>query len=276
MRSAEIERAKPPGTFRILMLGDSTLYAGSYVDQADMYATRVQDELARAGLPGKVEVLAMGCNGWGPFHERAFLARYPDAFQADLAMVHLPIDDVNRPLYGLMEVPFFSVQSPPRIALEEVTAHLLWRYRAGISGKDAAWEARQAPHGIREYGRLADDLAHAGTEVMFFVLPGKDAGFGRPEATRYVSWRRQLEAVLSERAVRSYYAEGWFAGRGDEAAVYHDDVHLATRGHAIYPDFIVSKIEEDSVRFREWSSGARPSNARRVGDETTRPAADHQ
>ncbi len=78
MRSDEVERDKPPGTFRILMIGDSTLYGGSYVDQADTYSTQVQNRLNGAGSPktsppGKVEVLAMGCNGWGPFHERGFI-----------------------------------------------------------------------------------------------------------------------------------------------------------------------------------------------------------
>jgi hypothetical protein len=261
MRSPEIARDKPSGTFRIFMIGDSTLYGGSYVDQEDLYATRLQKELEKAALPGKVEVLAMGCNGWGPFHERGYLKHYPDAFQADLAIVHLPIDDVNRPLYGLMEVPFFAVQSPPRIALEEVASHLLWRYRAERSGKDAAWEAKQAPRGIHEYGLLADDLARAGAEVMFFVLPSKDPGFGRAETVRYVAWRKQLEGLLAERAVRSYYAEGLFAGRGDESEIYKDDVHLATPGHAIYAKYLRDTIASDSLRFRQWAAGALPPRA---------------
>jgi hypothetical protein len=274
MRSPEVAREKPPGTFRIFMIGDSTLYGGSYVDQDDLYASRLQKQLERASLPGKVEVLAMGCNGWGPFHERGYLKRYPDAFQADLAIVHLPIDDVNRPLYGLMEVPFFSVQSPPRIALEEVASHLLWRYRANRSGKDAAWEARQAPRGIREYGLLADDFAKAGAEVMFFVLPSKDPGFGRAESVPYVTWRRQLEGVLAERAVRSYYAEGLFVGRGEESAIYKDDVHLASPGHGIYAEYLRDTIETDSLRFRQWMSGALPPRAGRSGHEPNQPAVD--
>jgi hypothetical protein len=276
MRSPEIARNKPPGRFRIFMIGDSTLYGGSYVDQEDLYAARLQKELEKAlPLPGKVEVLAMGCNGWGPFHERGYVKHYPDAFQADLAIVHLPIDDVNRPLYGLMEVPFFAVQAPPRIALEEVASHLFWRYRAGRAGKDAAWEAKQAPRGIHEYGLLADDLARAGAEVMFFVLPSKDPGFGRAETVRYVAWRRQLEAVLAERAVRSYYAEGLFAGRGDESEIYKDDVHLASPGHAIYARYLRDTIAADSLRFRQWAAGALPPRAGRSSTkEPNQPAVE--
>jgi len=255
MRSAEVERQKPPGVFRILMLGDSTLYAGSYVDQADMYATQVEKRLNALGLPGKVEVLAMGCNGWGPFHERGYIHKYPDAFQADLTLVNLPIDDVNRPLYGLMEVPFFPVDSPPRFGLEEIFNHLVWRYRDERTGKDDAWHARQSVYGIREYGALTDDLNKAGTEVMFFVLPTVEPGFGGPEWKTDGTWRERLERTVGKRGARTYFARGHFSGRGTKDEIYHDFVHLNPKGHHVYAEFIEAKIKEDSQRFRAFQSG---------------------
>ena len=115
MRSPDVTKEKPAGTFRILMLGDSTLYGGSYIDQADLYASHVGKRSTSAAVsPKKVEVLAMGCNGWGPFHERGFVHKFGN-FDADLVLIQLPIDDVNRPLYGLMSVPFFAVQDPPTL-----------------------------------------------------------------------------------------------------------------------------------------------------------------
>src|SRR5262249_55223140 len=112
MRSPPASRRKPQGAFRILMLGDSTLYGGSYIDQEDLYSSRVRRQLQESGFPGPVEVLAMGCNGWGPFHERGYIKAF-GTFDADLTIVHLPIDDINRPLYGLMSVPFFAADAPP-------------------------------------------------------------------------------------------------------------------------------------------------------------------
>ena len=49
---------------RILMLGDSTLYGGSYVDQDGLYARLLEKKLNELpGLPGKVEVLNLGVPG---------------------------------------------------------------------------------------------------------------------------------------------------------------------------------------------------------------------
>jgi lysophospholipase L1-like esterase len=276
MRSPEIDRQKPPGVFRILMIGDSTLYGGSYIDQEDMYATQVSKRLNAAGAPGKVEVLAMGCNGWGPFHERGFIKKYPDAFQADLVLVQLPIDDVVRPLYGIAQVPFFPVQSPPRLGLEEVFNHFVWEYRERLSGKDDAWEARQAPTGIREYGLLTDDLERAGAEVMFFVLPTRDPGFGRGDKERpqYVQWRKELAATVAQRHVKLYHAEGFFVGKGTEAEIYRDDgIHLETKGHIVYAEFIEEKIRQDSTRFRGWESGHDGGHPQAPG---TKPSLPHE
>jgi hypothetical protein len=260
MRSPNVTEKKPAGTFRILMLGDSTLYGGSYIDQEDLYASRVRKALNApgAGAPGPVEVLAMGCNGWGPFHEHAFVER-SGTFDADVVMIQLPIDDINRPLYGLMSVPFFSVQSPPTLALEEVMNHLMWRYRSAHAGLDEAYEAKQSQHGIKEYGALVDDLKGRGTEVMMFVLPTRSPGMGGEESPRESRWRGQLERTVVEKGAKAFFAKGHFAGKGNVDAIYHDNVHLEVPGHHLYAEFIQAKLQGDSARWKQWAGGA-PSN----------------
>jgi hypothetical protein len=253
MRSAEITKEKPAGTFRILMLGDSTLFGGSYIDQAELYSTRISEHLNASGLPGKVEILAMGVNGWGPFHERGYLHKFGN-FDADLVMVHLPIDDVVRPLYGLASVPFLPVQKPPTLAWQEVANHLMWRYRANREGRDDAWEAEQAKTGIAEYGNLVDDIKKSGSEAMVFVLPTKKPGYGGPETKEEIMWREGLEATLATRSLKTYFARNYFTGKGDPDAVYHDWVHLNVPGHALYAEYIEARLREDSPRFRAWAT----------------------
>jgi hypothetical protein len=254
MRSPDVTPSKPPGVFRILMLGDSTLWGGSYIDQEDLYSSQLLARMNSEGLPGKVEVLAMSANGWGPFHERGFVKKF-GVFGADLALIQMPIDDINRPLYGLMSVPFFATGAPPRFALEEEMNTLIWSYRSRHAGLDERWELRQSQYGIHEYGRLADDLHGAGCEVMLFLHPTQSPGFGGDEGHREATWTHQLEDTLAEHGVKVQLARGVFAGKGTVKEIYYDNMHLNPTGHHVYAEFIEGRIKADSTRFQRWASG---------------------
>ncbi len=251
MRSNEFQTEKPAGTFRVLMLGDSTLYGGSYLDQRDLYSSRLERLLnSRPGSP-HVEILAMSANGWGPFHEHGFIKRF-GTFNADLVIVNLPIDDINRALYGLMSTPFSAVQTPPRMALEEVLIHYVWEYRKDRSGLDAKYEARQSQIGIEEYRSLAEDLQSRGAEVMFACLPSRIAGMGSQPESQEAIWRRQLDSALATRSVTMSYPIGLFVGKGTPEQLYHDDVHLNKLGHKFYADFLALRIATASTNYQKF------------------------
>ena len=121
MRSRNVTAEKPAGTFRILMLGDSTLYGGSYIDQSQTYATRLEGLLNQKpsllpNSPRQVEVLCMGVNGWGPQHELAYVKEF-GLFHADLVMVMGPPADAYRPRYGIEQFPFFAEGHRPALRL---------------------------------------------------------------------------------------------------------------------------------------------------------------
>lgn len=253
MRSRDIEAKKAPGVFRILLLGDSTLYGGSYIDQKDLYSRRLEDSLNQRNLSGKVEVLAMGANGWGPFHEHGFVNRF-GLLDADLVIINLPMDDVNRPLYGLMSVPFSASQTPPKLALEEVINHFMWSYRSSHAGLDEAWEAQQSKIGVREYANLVDDLQKRGVEVLVAILPGRGPGLGGAEYPHEAKWRQSLEEQIRALGAPIYFPKGLFFGKGTTSELYHDDVHLQTKGHHLYADFLADRITDDSQRFRLFSA----------------------
>ena len=251
MRSPDIAHEKRPGDFRILMLGDSTQWGGSYVDQADIYSTLVEARLNKLGGPGKVEVMAMGANGWGPFEEHGYVTKF-GTFDADVAIINLPLDDVNRPLYGLMDVPFFGDVNPPTFALEEILNNRTWWYRKKHAGLNHTWETEQSPLGIAEYGHLADDLYQHGVgEVYGAILPGKSSGMGGPPNDASMDWLQPLRKTFKEHRVLSFYPRGLFAGKGRTEDIYYDDVHLKRLGHALYADFLLGRIEK-SKRLRAW------------------------
>ena len=256
MRSQPIEPTKAPGDFRILMLGDSTQWGGSYVDQSDVYSTRIQTALNGLEGPGKVEILAIGANGWGPFHEHGYVRKF-GTFDADVAIINLPMDDVNRTLYGLMDAPFFGDVNPPTFALEEFLGNLTWRYRKSHAGFTAKWEEEQSPIGIAEYGHLADTLhASAVSEVYGAVLPGRSGGFGGPKNESSNEWFDQLRDTFSAHHVVTTYPNGLFAGKGTPDEIYYDDVHLNPKGHEIYAGFLVEQLKAGKA-LQAWLAKGR-------------------
>src|SRR5438067_1866513 len=67
LRGADVTPERPPGALRILFLGDSVTWGGSYVDDAQLFATIAADTVRRQH-PGRftaVEALDAGVNGGG-------------------------------------------------------------------------------------------------------------------------------------------------------------------------------------------------------------------
>jgi hypothetical protein len=276
MRAPDVAADKPAGTFRILMLGDSTLWGGSYVDQEQLYARILEHKLNDASGGRKVEVLNMGVNGWGPFHERGYVEAY-GSFGADLVLVCLPHDDLDRDKYTLMSLPYFSAGRPPRLGLEEVMMHLMWRYRRDRVALDTRWRDAQREFGYREYERLALFLRDGdpggellgpkpltkvgGSEVFFEILPSQRVGLGAQPEDLEQEVVTRLKKVLDAHQIPAHYPIGIFAGKGKTDDLYHDNVHLHWKGHAVYADFLFERVTKDSDRYKKWMAEPRGATA---------------
>jgi hypothetical protein len=251
MRSRDVTAAKPEGTFRILMLGDSTLYGGSYIDQSQMYATRLEGLLnqqrnALPNSPRQVEVLCMGVNAWGPQHELAYVEEF-GLFQADLVMVMGPSADAYRPRYGIERLPFFAEGHRPLLAWQEFWDHLLWEtnLRSSAPGefRTGSQEAGDVmAKGVAAWAEIAT-LAHAhGANVDFEWLPSEEeARDGRISP----SSERVLDALRPEMAkpgVSKSFPLRLFESNVGVPKLYHDGVHLDTYGHRIYALYLRNRV----------------------------------
>lgn len=255
MRAPDFEVTKKPGTLRILMLGDSTLYGGSYINQPELYARLLDDALDTQTKVNDVEVLNMAANGWGPFNELGFIEKF-GTFGADVAVIALPIGDIYRPLAQLDGVPFFSVNEPPRLALEEVVHHLNWRSRQMARAPQSPEErAKLAEQGIAAYVELAEKLKASGSEVLFEVLPSEPAGTGDKAPESEQKDVDALRAALEPLGFKVGYPVGLFAEQKDSGEIYRDRVHLEGDGHRIYADYLKSRLTAESEKIRAHTAG---------------------
>jgi hypothetical protein len=256
MRGPEFEPTKKPGTLRIFMIGDSTLYGGSFVDQADIYARRLDDLLDTKSGANDVEVLNIGVNSWGPFQEVGYVEKF-GTFGSDVAIVCLPIGDIYRGMGWMSNVPYFSVDSPPRFGLEEIGRHLLWRSRAMMQkAPDTGSESEQGHRGVAKYVELAKKLQSAGCEVVFLVLPGRQAGMTTTAPESEQQAVDELRKALEPLRVPVDYPIGLFEGKGTPDGIYHDVCHLLSSGNLMYADYLKSRLPELSTKIRAHRSGA--------------------
>ncbi len=241
MRGPDHSPQKPAEGLRLLLLGDSTLYGGVYTDQEALYSRRLERAVREQAPERPVEVLAMGVNGWGPFHELGYVERYGN-FDADVVVVCLPIGDLRRPLSTLREMPYLPEHHPPELALSEVAYHLLWRYRRWVLGVPSA-EVREARsfRGIKAYVRLAKMLRGLGSEVRFEVLPIRLAATAGSDHERL--WVGRLTAALEREGVEIGYALE--AMRRGGPSLYVDGVHLTEKGHAHYAAYLRDRLRPE-------------------------------
>lgn len=82
---------KPPGMFRVVVLGDSFMDA-LQVDYEDTFAHRLEQELRRLNV--SAEVINLGMRGFQTQQELLTLERYGSQFQPDLVLLAFFVNDV--------------------------------------------------------------------------------------------------------------------------------------------------------------------------------------
>ena len=250
MRAPEYSVSKPDGTFRIFMIGDSTLYGGSYVDQQKLYARLLEEMLKDSYQKKVIQILNIGVNSWGPFHKLGYVEKF-GSFDSDIAVICLPIGDILRGKTTLWELPYMSVDRPPRFALEEVAVHMLWRYWRGLSkGPRAQIEQGQILTGVKTYVQLAEELRKRGSEVFVEILPTRSAGLQKNVPATEAQRVAILTEAMATAGFKVGYPVGLFSNIKSNERVYHDGSHLDVDGHRYYAEYLLGRLTSVSSALK--------------------------
>jgi len=124
MRDREFSIEKPPGTVRILMLGDSyTFGIGNNLD--DTFSKQLERKLNESGEGRRFEVINGGCSSYSPLLEYLLLVQKGLALNPDLVILNYDISDVQDDYkYGRI-AEFDGEGRPVRVPPVEVQ----WFYR---------------------------------------------------------------------------------------------------------------------------------------------------
>ncbi len=93
IRGRAVEFHKPPGTYRVLLVGGSFV-EGTAVSQEDRVVEILEARLNRAGLYPQVEVIGFGTRGYATDQELLWLKSAGLAYEPDLVVLMFFYDDV--------------------------------------------------------------------------------------------------------------------------------------------------------------------------------------
>ncbi|HYR95656.1 MAG TPA: SGNH/GDSL hydrolase family protein [Candidatus Binatus sp.] len=225
-----------PGALRLLFLGDSVTWGGSYVDDGDLFAAVAADTVGRrlAGRFPAVVALDAGVNGWGPQNILGLIDAH-GGFESPVWVLTLLDDDLRRDKTRIAEVPYFN--APPSTALEEVL--VLGAYELLVAYKRVKPDAdveRLVAANLAACRAILDAARAAGARVLLVWHPSAPALGGEPEL-----YRTRVLAEASAAGVPVLELAGAYRGR---EGLYVDAIHLSVAGHRVAGDAIGTRLAD--------------------------------
>ena len=241
MRDREYTLAKPPGTFRVAVLGSSfALPAG--VEIEDAFHSRLEERLGGNGAP-RYEFLNFAVGMYGPGQCLAMLQLRALAYAPDLVVLSVSPLAAPRLLGPWDAVPprdvLTLVPSGPRSYLARLVAARL----GGAAGPAADGAMPDAPAGRDVVSKLGDIARATGVPVVVLRL---ELDAREPPA---------LERVV-ERRVRGeglHYVDTRAAFRGTRPSdywIYELDPHPNARAHAVFADVLEDYLRANRLLGR--------------------------
>ncbi len=243
---------REPADHRVLFIGDSVTYGGSYVDDRALFSERVCAGLKEGhGLAANCG--NAGVNAYGVENMAARLADTDFGASAIVAVV-LP-GDALRDLNRLDGLPFHSEAMPPLVPATAEAAIFGWRFvKTRVGRWFSASSAPVAPTGAEQVDRAArrQEIVHrrldtlvatlrdkqaGGAKVLLVLTPGRVAMSGTDGLTDMVHGRLAASGL-------PYLDMRPHLRNEDLDAIYYDAVHLNPAGHAVYGRVLTERIAE--------------------------------
>jgi lysophospholipase L1-like esterase len=245
MRSEAITRDKPRGVRRILFVGDSVTFGTTYLDQQDIFTTRIQKDLREKALD--TQVLNASGNGWAPGNELGFL-KAQGTFDADLVVLVVNTNDLVQPFAPFVANVLNPTTDPPTAIGEALTRYILPRIFKGLQAHDAGSGEGDDPPIEEETPKIVSTLAAAdqfalshNAKFAIVFVPSAQAAVKKYQQ----HWDRGI-AMMMEWAkaehipvldMRSSFSEN------SPDKVYLDGLHLRPLGHQLIEQTFLSRYE---------------------------------
>lgn len=232
-----------PSDLRILFIGDSVTYGGSYNDDSEIFSEIVCRDLRDSGL-SNVTCGNAGTNGYGTDNMRARL-RYSSFDNEDIIVTTIISGDPTRGMAEMYTMPLFSKSPQPFVpALTEATLFILDKVRNRFrfqrrSGIYREADLQAVEESLVNLLKTLADKQQQGKKVLLVYSPIRSEMEGHPN--------EQLQGLLLDILQDSkmpFIDMRPTLRQEDLDDVYFDGVHLNVYGHELYGREISRRVQE--------------------------------
>lgn len=222
---------------KILFVGDSVTYGGSYINNTELFSF-----LAVQNLPG-YESGNAGVNGWGVLNVHA-LIKEMSFLPADIYVSVFPEGDFYRGLMRIGGQPFWT--RAPRSALEELAHYFLYQVQLtqtppvlfySLNEDEKFQIADHAAHYLKQYDSY---LKNAGKKHLIYISPSRSELLHNSENDKLVLKALQkhgLEVVYLRDKISTHTPE-------EINTFFHDEIHLSEQGHVLWGQLIEADLKK--------------------------------
>lgn len=222
---------------KILFLGDSVTYGGSYISNTQLFS-----HLATQTLAG-YEAGNAGVNGWGVSNVCAFI-KAAHFLPADIYVSVFPEGDFYRGINRIGGQPFWTVS--PRYALEELLYYGIYQLQLR---KNPATETYTEDHSetativesaVKDLKALDDYLKSQGKKHLIYITPSRD------QVVHHAKKDPTVRAFLAQYNIQVNYINDRLpdVSEQEKEKWFHDLIHLSNAGHQIWANIIASDLSE--------------------------------
>jgi hypothetical protein len=223
---------------KILFMGNSVTYGGSYIDNKDLFSTKAAEE-----LPGYAAGNA-GVNGWGIGNIKAFIIDY-QFLPAKIYVSVLQEMDFYRGLSKLSGKPFWAHK--PTFAWQEILYFFFYdRTQSIYNGHDRFINEKEKDitvmHSTIDLKELDNFLKSKGFIHLIYISPNKPQLLSERTIDPYV------KKHLSDIEIKVCYLKDKQVikelTKDQILTIFHDFSHLSKEGHELWGKLIGDDLKE--------------------------------
>lgn len=228
---------------KILFLGDSVTYGGSYLDTHNLFA-HLTVNLLNDAVDGDYQGGNAGVNAWGIENMANFILE-AHFLPASMYVTTVPEGDFYRGLTRIQGLPFFNVK--PRFAWQELWYFLCYtqnnkRYRAWTSFASEDEKLYIVEKAVKRLGEMDRFLKKQGYIHLLCISPSKSQVLGEKNQKDVT-----VQALLEKYQISAFYIADAIAvfplSSQEKALLFYDHIHLNKQGHELWAKIIAARLK---------------------------------